>query len=135
MTDLSMDKGELEAALEQWLDEGESVVAGAGAMTGSQVWGPTSMLAKWCYIGVTQTRVVVLSLSRWSTRVKGVWFEDPRDGVVAGAVAWGNPWNTFMYQRPDGTSLRMNFHRFWRNEMEEVLEALGAPMPPASGGS
>jgi hypothetical protein len=27
-------------------------------------WGPTSMLAKWCYIGVTDRRVVVLSLAR-----------------------------------------------------------------------
>lgn len=130
MTDVANEKGQLEDALEQWLEPGESLVAGAGAMTGSQVWGPTSMLAKWCYIGVTDQRVVVLSLARWSTRVKGVWFEDPRSEVQVGAVAWGNPWNSFMYQRLDGTSLRMNFHRFWRKEMEEVLEALGASMPP-----
>jgi hypothetical protein len=29
----------------------------------------------------------------------------------------------------------MNFHRFWRKEMEEVLEALGASMPPKPASS
>jgi hypothetical protein len=127
--EIAQEKDQLQDALERWLEPGESMVAGAGAMTGSPVWGPTSMMAKWCYIGVTDHRVVVLSLSRWSTRVKGVWFEDPRGDVTVGAVALGDPWSSFVYQRPDGTSLRMNFHRFWRQDMEEVLRALGAHLP------
>lgn len=133
MGDVTVEKDHLEDALEGWLEPGEQVIAGAGAMTGSQVWGPTSMVAKWCYIAVTPQRVVVLSLARWSTRVKGVWFEDSRDDVQVGAVAWGDPWSSFMYRRPDGgTILRMNFHRFWRKDMEAVLLALGAKLPPSA---
>lgn len=126
MSDISHEKDSLEEALEARLEPGEELLAGAGAMTGSSVWGPTSMMAKWCYIGVTNERVVVLSLARWSTRVKGTWFEDPRDEVSVSEVTQGDPWSSFTYTRPEGTSLRVNFHRFWRRDMAEVLKQLGA---------
>lgn len=119
-------KDRLEEALEKRLESGESLLAGSGAMTGSSVWGPSSMMAKWCYFGVTSQRVVVLSLARWSTRVKGTWFEDPKDEVSVSNVQYGDPWSSFTYTRPEGTHIKVNFHRFWRHDMAEVLEALGA---------
>ena len=124
-------KDGLDARLAQELEPGEEVIAAAVGMVGSGVWGPTSMIAKWCYFGVTADRVIVLSLERWSYRVKGVWFDDPRDAVSAGANQVGDPWSSFLYQRPDGTPVRVNYHRFWADEMTKVVEELdGAQAAP-----
>jgi hypothetical protein len=69
--------------------------------------------------------VIVLSLSRWSYRVKGVWFEDALSTVEAGNVQRGELWSSFIYQRP-GTTIRVNFHRFWADDMSNVIAALTA---------
>ncbi len=124
-------KDGLEEALARELEDGERVVAAAVGMVGSGVWGPTGMIAKWCYFGVTERRVIVLSLSRWSYRVKGVWFEDARADVEAGGNQTGDLWSSFLYQRPDGTSLRVNYHRFWADDMNRVVNALAAPAAAA----
>ena len=125
-------KGGLDEAIDQELEDGEHVVAAAVGMVGSGVWGPTGMIAKWCYFAVTNRRVVVLSLSRWSYRVKGVWFSDALSDVEAGGNQTGELWSSFLYRRPDGTSLRVNYHRFWADDMTRVVRALGAPATAAS---
>ena len=119
-------KAELDRALAAELEPGERAVAASAAMIASGVWGPTSMYAKWCYVGVTETRVVWLSVSRWSMRSKGLWFEDRRAEVSIEGPTPGKLWSWFTYKRPDGSTLRVNFHRFWNEEMNGVLAALGS---------
>jgi len=126
-------KDALDIRLAQELEPGEVVIAAAVGMVGSGVWGPTSMIAKWCYFGVTPDRVIVLSLERWSYRVKGTWFDDARDVVSSGANQVGDPWSSFLYQRPDGTPVRVNYHRFWAEDMTKVVQALEiTPTDPAA---
>ena len=44
-------------------------------------------------------------------------------------------WSRFRYHRPDGKDIRLNVHRFWRNDGQAVVDALTtqaqAPTPTA----
>lgn len=39
-------------------------------------------------------------------------------------------WSSLRYRRPEGKEIRLNFHRIWRDEMQAVVQALGASVPP-----
>jgi hypothetical protein len=76
-----------------------------------------------------------MKASLMSARPKGLAFADPlRTGAIRD-VEIGKVWSHLRYQPADGKELRLNFHRIWRDEMQEVVQAVGAEVAPPSTGT
>jgi hypothetical protein len=73
----------------------------------------------------------------WTQRPKGGAPEaDQRAAVRLHDVDVDNTiWSKFRIQRPDGKDVRVNVHRFWRDEVQQLVAVLGQPaaaQPPAA---
>jgi hypothetical protein len=141
-------KEQFAASIPPALEPGEQVLAGTYCQTGPSPWlqggiGLLIMLmmgAKWYYLVVTDRRVLWFRASMWSQRPKGSVEADPRSAVQIHDVDVDNVvWSKFRIQRPGGKDVRVNVHRFWRDEVQQLVGALtgqGAAQPtqqPAMG--
>jgi hypothetical protein len=121
-------------ALASILEPGERVEAGAAVRTGPSPWlavgiGMLLLYAlgmRFYYMAVTDRRVIFMVPSFWSGRPQGLGHADARGAVAVTNVRRGTVWTRASYRRPDGTSLRLNFHRIWSEETEAILRALAA---------
>ncbi|MFD3681367.1 hypothetical protein [Streptomyces sp. NPDC058613] len=81
------------------------------------------------FVTVTEQAVVVHKASRWSNRPQEIAFAIPA-GEAAGLVTDINRntlWSYFRLQLPNTPKpTRMNVHRIWRAEMDQVLTILTA---------
>jgi len=149
-------KAQFDAAVPPALEPGEQVLAGTYCQTGPSPWlqggiGLLIMLlmgAKWYYLVVTDRRLLWFRASMWSQRPKGAVEADPRSGIQIHDVDVDNViWSKFRVQRPNGKDVRVNVHRIWRDEVQQMITALtgqGTPQPveppapaaqpPAQGG-
>jgi hypothetical protein len=115
------------------LEPGEQVLAAGLTVSGPSPWligvlgwiGMLLMGMRYYYVLVTGRRVIFMKASLWSGRPKGEAFADPRDVISIGDVKYAGLWSHLKYRRPEGKEMRLNFHRFWRDEMRSVVEALG----------
>src|SRR5438552_19151231 len=85
------------------------------------------------YMAVTDRRVIFMVPSFLSGRPRGLGHADPRRAVAVSDVRRKGIWSRALYRRPDGTNLRLNFHRVWSKEMDGVLRALGGGPKPEPG--
>ena len=128
---------EAEAAV---LEPGEQTQAGGFTTTGPSPWlaagiGVIFMLLlgmRYYFVVVTDRRVLFMRSSMMSGRPKGLAFAHPRGQVSISDVKLAKLYSSLKYHGPDGKTLRLNFHRYWRNEMEGIVAALSAG-PPAAG--
>ncbi len=132
-------KKQFAEALPAFLEPGEQVVAGAYTVS-----GPTPFLAglvgivgmlfmgmRYYFMAVTDRRVVFLKASMMTVRPKGLAWADPRSAVAISDVnATASVWGHLRYTRADGKTIRLNFQRFWRDEMQQVVAALGVQTAP-----
>ncbi len=123
------------------LEPGERVITGTLAQSGPTPWlaGAIGILImvlagmRIYFLAVTDRRVLFMRASMLTSRPKGLAWADPRGAAtVADVVADAKLWNHFVYLRPGQKRLRLNVHRFWRDELKEVLEALSIPTPGAA---
>ncbi|MFD3545341.1 hypothetical protein ACFWUW_06910 [Streptomyces sp. NPDC058655] len=81
------------------------------------------------FITVTEQAVVVHKASRWSNRPQEIAFAIPASqagGLVSG-INRNAIWSNFRLQLPNQPKpTRMNVHRIWRAEMDQVLTTLTA---------
>lgn len=133
------------AAEQSLLEPGEQVVAGALTQAGPSPWlaGGIGFLIMYAFgmriyfMTVTDRRVLFLKSSIWSARPKGLAFADPRDSVSLADVNVAAVWSKVRYTA-GARSLRLNFHRIWRDDFEKIVQALrgagrapsGEPAPP-----
>jgi hypothetical protein len=136
-------KQQFNEALASVLEPGERVEAAAAVRTGPSPWlavgvGVLILYAlgmRMYYLAVTNRRVIFMVPSFWSGRPRGLGHADPKGEVAVSDVRRKGVWSRATYRRPDGTALRLNFHRAWSTEMESVLRALGAGGPRHERGS
>jgi hypothetical protein len=141
-------KEQFNAVIPAALEPGEQLLGGTYAQTGPSPWlqggiGLLIMLlmgAKWYYIAVTDRRLLWFRASMWTQRPKGGPPEaDARSAIQVHDVDVDNVvWSKFRVQRPAGKDVRVNVHRFWRDEVQQMIGVLvgqGAPQvqPPAPG--
>jgi hypothetical protein len=127
--------GEAQAAV---LEPGEQVEAASLTTSGPSPWlagllGIIVMLLmgmRYYYVLVTDRRVVFMKASMMSGRPKGLAFADPKGQAGITQVKVAKLWSSLRYRRPEGKEIRLNFHRIWRDEMQAVVQALGASVPP-----
>lgn len=103
------------------------------AIAGPSVW-LMSMLGligqaflTYYFITVTEQAVVVHKASRWSNRPQEIAFAIPQaqaTGLV-GEINRNTLWSNFRMQLPGQPKpTRMNVHRIWRAEMDQLLHLL-----------
>jgi hypothetical protein len=147
-------KQQFEQAIPSVLEPGEMVQAETWSLSGPSPWligllGWVVMLlmgSRYYFMVVTDRRVLFMRTSMMTSRPQGLAWADPRNAVQVHDVELGNTvWSKFRYRRPDGKEMRINIHRFWRDDGQAVVAALtsqAAPQPawpqtppqtPASG--
>lgn len=126
-------KAKGDEALRTILSPGERELASISIIAGPSPWLAFGLLGiigqlftQYYYVTVTDTRVLFLGLSRWTTMFKGLVWADNRVAGTVSDVKYRTLWSSFRYRRNDGKVLRLNVHRIWRNEMGPFLQLLGA---------
>jgi hypothetical protein len=126
-------KEQFDAAIPAVLEPGEQIVAQTLSQSGPSPWltgviGLVIMLvagARYYFIAVTDRRVLFMKASMITGRPKGLAWADPRGSVQVSDVDLNNVvWSKFRYRRPDGKDIRINIHRFWRDDGQAVVNAL-----------
>ena len=120
------------------LEPGERAIAGSYALSGPTPWlmSGVGVLIMWSlgmrsiYIAVTDRRVLFMRASFLTGRPKGLDFADPRAGSSVSDMKSARVWSHLRYHRPGGETIRLNFNRVWRDEMQSVADALAAPSVP-----
>jgi uncharacterized RDD family membrane protein YckC len=120
------------AALARVAEPGERPVAAANALVGPSPlvvhlllgWLGRLLLLKSALLWVTDRRVVLIRLSNWTGRPKGVIFADPRSSVSLFRAESRTLW----MRRADGTEYRLN--QVKKAEAAWISQALGGPLAP-----
>jgi hypothetical protein len=128
-------------ALGPLLEPGEQVRAGGYAVSGPSplltgAIGIVLMLLlgmRYYYLAVTDRRVLFMRASLFSQRPKGLAFAYPVSSVSITATTMARLWSNFRLQPPGGKPIRLNFHKIWRDEMQQVARAIeSSPRSPGA---
>lgn len=133
---------QFEEAVQQHLEPGEQLVAGASGASGpnplwlSGLFGLIGMLVagvRYYFVWVTDRRVIFMGLSMMTSRPTGkVAWSDARSAVSISDATPAATWSWFKYYRPGGTKpIRMNFARPWREDFAQMTQALSGTTPSA----
>ncbi|HET9898540.1 MAG TPA: hypothetical protein VFQ44_26735 [Streptosporangiaceae bacterium] len=86
------------------------------------------------FFTLTSTSVIVNAASRFTNRPGEVIAVFPRDNVPVSKYNRAAVWSRFYLQFPNGGKpSRINVHRFWRAELDQLAQAF--PASAAAGGS
>jgi uncharacterized RDD family membrane protein YckC len=118
------------AALARVVESGERPVAAANALVGPSpmlvhiLLGSVGrfLLLKSALLWITDRRVVLIRLSNWTGRPKGVIFAEPRSSVILFRAESRTLW----LRRVDGTEYRLNYVR--KTESGWIRQTLGGPL-------
>jgi hypothetical protein len=88
---------------------------------------------KFYFITLTNTSIVVNTASRYTNRPGEVVYAFPRNAFPVTKVNRAAVWSSMFVQFPGGSKpTRLNIHRYWRNEFDQLLAAFPqAPAVPA----
>jgi hypothetical protein len=94
-----------------------------------------ALTRKFYFLTLTNTSIVVNTANRFTNRPGDVVFAFPINAFpvikVKRAAVWSSMFVTFPGQ---GNQTRLNIHRYWRNEFDQLLAALPAqPSVPSQG--
>jgi hypothetical protein len=82
---------------------------------------------KYYFFTLTNTSVVVNSASRWTNRPGEVVASFPRANFPVERYARGAVWSKFFLHFPGHPKpTRLNVHRYWRNELDQLAAAFPA---------
>lgn len=135
---MAVRKETIKAQVREWLstvlEQGEREVASVNAIAGPSPWLATGLLGligqafiKYYFVVVTDRRVLYVNMSRVSGRPKELAMSDPLSAVNVEEYKPSNLWSVLKLNRGEGKPLKLNVHRIWRDELEQVAQALGAP--------
>jgi hypothetical protein len=139
---MAVRKETIRSQVREWLttvlEPGEQEVASVNAIAGPSPWLATGLLGlvgqafiKYYFVVVTDRRVLYVNMSRVSGRPKDLAMADPRSAVSVEGYKPSNLWSVLKLNRGEGKPLKLNVHRIWREELDQVAQALGAAAPGA----
>jgi len=127
-------KQRFHAAIQALLEPGEQVLAETRCQSGPSPWltRPLGLLLaihmgmRPYFIVVTDRRILFMRVSLVTGRPKGLAWADPKAGAQFHDTHLGNVvWSKTYYRRPDGEDIRLNIHRFWLEDGQSVVAAVG----------
>ncbi|NSC21043.1 hypothetical protein FM076_07390 [Streptomyces albus subsp. chlorinus] len=124
---------------------GDRPLVSVGAVAGPTPWLSVGFLGligqfliKYYFITVTEQALLFHKMSRFSQRPKEIVHAIPRDQARAlfGEIQLNPLWSFYYMTLPGESSrVRINVHRMWRNELEQLLAIVGgAPGPQGAAG-
>jgi hypothetical protein len=91
---------------------------------------------KMYFFTLTNTSVVVNSANRWTNRPGDVVAVFPREQFPVSNYNRGAVWSKFFVELPgSGKPVRLNVHRYWRAELDQLADAFPANAVSGNGGS
>jgi hypothetical protein len=89
------------------------------------------------FITLTNTSVVINAANRFTNRPGHVLYSFPRNAFPVTSVKRSAVWSSLYVQLPDRPKpTRLNVHRYWRGEFDQLLAALPqAQVPPQGAGT
>ncbi|MFG3255605.1 hypothetical protein [Streptomyces sp. NPDC048172] len=119
---------------------GDRALVTLATVTGPTPWVSVGLLGligqflvKYYFVTVTDQALLLHRMNRWNQRPKEIVHAIPRDQAQAlfREVQLNPLWSFFHITLPDKPQpVRVNVHRMWRNELEQLLATLGsAPQP------
>ncbi|MBO1415035.1 hypothetical protein [Streptomyces sp. FH025] len=134
-------KAQVIEKLSQVAPPGDTFIACVHAESGPSPWlaaafGEIPLLGliivltrRYYFLTLTNSHVVVNSASRWTNRPGDVVAVYPRHAFAVSRVKRASVWSSMYLQMPgDAKPVRLNIHRIWRAEMDQ----LSAAFPPGS---
>ncbi|WP_042376489.1 hypothetical protein [Streptacidiphilus melanogenes] len=88
------------------------------------------------FLTLTNTSIVVNSASRWTNRPGEVVAAFPRQAFPVSRINRATVWSSmYVEMTPGAKPTRLNIHRYWRDELDQLLSALPQAQIPAQGGA
>jgi hypothetical protein len=95
-----------------------------------------ALTRKFYFVTLTNTSVVVNSANRFTNRPGDVLFSFPRDAFPVARAKRGMVWSSMHVQLPTKAKpTRLNIHRYWRNEFDQLLTVVPAAILAPAGDS
>ncbi|MEY9843983.1 hypothetical protein [Streptacidiphilus sp. MAP5-3] len=89
---------------------------------------------KFYFLTLTNTSIVVNSASRWTNRPGEVVMAFPREAFPVSNIKRASVWSSMYVQlNPGSKPTRLNIHRYWRSEMDQLLAVLPQAQIPGQG--
>ncbi|WP_030881389.1 hypothetical protein [Streptomyces sp. NRRL S-1868] len=118
---------------------GDRPLVTVAAVAGPTPWLSVGLLAligqlltKYYFITVTEQGLLLHRMARFSQRPKEIVHAIPRDQAAAlfGEIQLNPLWSVFHMMLPGGAKpVRINIHRMWRNELQEMIQLLRGGFP------
>ncbi|MDH6138100.1 MULTISPECIES: hypothetical protein [Kitasatospora] len=137
----SKQKAQVIEKLSQMAPPGEHFIACVHVETGPSPWLNgifdeipglgliVALTRKFYFLTLTSSSVVVNTANRWTNRPGDVIAVFPRHAFPVSRVKRRSIWSSMYMQLPtDSKPKRINIHRYWRNELDQ----LSAAFPPGS---
>lgn len=84
-----------------------------------------ALTRKFYFLTLTNTSIVVNTASRWTNRPGEVVMAFPREAFPVSNINRARVWSSMYVQlNPGSKPTRLNIHRYWRSEMDQLLGAL-----------
>ncbi|RAG84669.1 hypothetical protein DN069_16010 [Streptacidiphilus pinicola] len=95
-----------------------------------------ALTRKFYFLTLTNTSIVVNSASRFTNRPGEVVAAYPIPAFPASRIKRATVWSSMYVEMTPGTKpTRLNIHRYWRGELDQLLAALPQAQVPAQGGA
>jgi hypothetical protein len=133
-------KAQVIEKLSQQAPPGEQFIACVHCETGPSPWLNglfdqvpflglvVALTRRFYFLTLTNSSVVVNSASRWTNRPGDVVAAWPRSAFPITRIKRGTVWSVLYVRfREDGKPTRLNVHRYWRGELDQLLAATPAP--------
>ena len=89
---------------------------------------------KFYFITLTNTSILVNSASRYTNRPGDIVYAFPRGAFPVVKTKRAAVWSSMFVQFPNQSKpTRLNIHRYWRNEFDQLLTAIPQPAVPGQG--
>ncbi len=135
-------KAQVIEKLSQIAPAGETFIACVHTETGPSPWLNAifdevpllglvvALTRKFYFLTLTNTSVVVNSASRFTNRPGDIVAVFPRNAVPVSKVKRARVWSSMYLHFPtDPKPRRLNIHRYWRGEFDQLLAAFPADAP------
>ena len=136
-------KEQVIAKLSQSAPPGETFIACVHVETGPSPWLGAlldevpivglvvALTRKFYFLTLTNTSIVVNTCNRFSNRPGEVVYAFHRDAFPVSQIKRATVWSSMYVLFPGGSKpTRLNIHRYWRNELDQLLATL--PQAPAA---
>lgn len=141
-------KAQVIEKLSQIAPAGETFVACVHVETGPSPWLNAlfdeipfvglvvALTRKFYFVTLTNTSVVVNKAGRWSNRPGEVVAVYPRNAFPASNIKRGRVWSVMHLLFPEHQKpTRLNIHRYWRGEFDQLTGAFAPGAAPAQPGA